>query len=121
MEFTNAIYQFGADKEAFANLLIMLSPIAPHLCEELWQTLGNKESIFKANWPAYDPKMLIEARLTYVIQVNGKLRAKIEVEADTAEDKLKELALNHERVKPWLKGQIKNIIIVPQKLINIVA
>ncbi|MDD5505456.1 MAG: leucine--tRNA ligase, partial [Candidatus Omnitrophica bacterium] len=76
MELTNAIYQAGADKEVFSRLVIMLSPIAPHFCEELWQVLGNKESIFKASWPEYDPKLLIEENVELVIQVNGKVRSK---------------------------------------------
>jgi len=121
MELTNAIYQLGADKEVFSKLVIMLGPIAPHFCEELWETLGNKESIFKAAWPKYDPKLLIEENVELVIQVNGKVRSKIEVPRDIPEDKLKELVLKDEKLALWVGGKpLKKFIVVPQKLINIV-
>ena len=121
MELTNAIYQSGADKQVFANLIIMLSPIVPHFSEELWRILGNKDSIFKASWPKFDPQLLIEENVELVIQVNGKLRSKIEVPCGISEDKLKELVLKDEKLISWLEGKSpKKIIIVPQKLINIV-
>jgi len=121
MELTNAIYQSGADKEVFANLVLMISPIAPHFAQELWQALGNKESVCKAGWPKYDPAMLVEDTVTMVIQVNGKLRLKIDCPADIAEDKLKSLVLADERLKPWIEGKpIRNFVIVPKKLVNIV-
>ena len=121
MELTNAIYQLGADKQVFSALVIMLSPIAPHFSEELWGILGNKESIFKAAWPKFDPELLVEKNVELVIQVNGKLRSKIEVPCDISEDKLKELVLKDEKLISWLEGKSpKKIIIVPQKLINIV-
>ena len=122
MELTNAIYQLGADKEVFSKFLIMVSPIAPHFAEELWQILGNKESIFKANWPKYDPELLVEESVELVIQVNGKVRSKIQVETGIAEDKLKELVLKDEKLAPWLEGKSpKKFIVVPQKLVNIVV
>ena len=122
MELTNSIYQMGADKEVFSNLVIMLSPVVPHFSEELWQFLGNKESILKAQWPKYDSRFLIEENITIVIQVNGKLRLKLDVPSDIGEDKLKELVLSDEKLKPWLQGKpVKNFILVPQKLINIVV
>jgi len=122
MELTNAVYQLGADREVFSKLLVMLSPIAPHFCEELWQALGNKESIFKAQWPAYDPKLLVEENAVVVIQVNGKVRSKIEVPSDIHEEALKKLVLGDSKLQPWLANKpIKNIIIVPQRLVNIVV
>jgi len=121
MELTNVIYQSGADKQVFSSLVIMLSPIVPHFSEELWEILGNKESIFKAAWPKYDPRLLVEENVELVIQVNGKLRSKIEVPRGISEDKLKELALKDEKLIPWLEGRApKRIIVVPQKLINLV-
>jgi leucyl-tRNA synthetase len=121
MELTNAIYQSGADKEVFSNLVLMISPIAPHFAEELWQILGNKESICKAAWPKYDSAMLVEENVTVVIQVNGKLRSKVDCPADIAEDKLKELVLADEKLKPWIEGKpIRSFIIIPNKLVNIV-
>ena len=122
MELTNAIYQSGADKDVFSKLIIMLSPIAPHFSEELWQVLGNKDSIFKARWPEVDPKMLTEDNATIVIQVNGKVRLKIEVAIDIPENKLKEIILADARLSPWIQGKpIKNFILVPNKLVNIVV
>ncbi|MDD5119950.1 MAG: leucine--tRNA ligase [Candidatus Omnitrophica bacterium] len=121
MELTNAIYQYGADKQVFSKFLIMFSPIAPHFCEELWQILGNKESIFKASWPKFDPEFLVEENVEMVIQVNGKLRSKIEVPSDISQDKLKEMVLGDIKLAPWLKGKPpKKFIIVPKKLVNIV-
>ncbi|MGE5197316.1 MAG: class I tRNA ligase family protein, partial [Deltaproteobacteria bacterium] len=122
MEFVNAIYQSAADREIFSSLLIMLAPVAPHFCEELWGSLGNEESIFKQGWPEYDAGLLIEDTVTIVIQVNGKLRSKIEVPAQISEDKLKELVLADEKLKSWLKErQVKNFVIVPRRLVNIVV
>ncbi len=122
MELTNAIYQLGANKEVFSNLIIMLGPIAPHFAEELWEILGNRESIFKAAWPKYDPKLLVEENVELVIQVNGKVRSKIEVPRAIPEDKLKELVLKDEKLAPWLEGKPpKKFIVVPQKLVNIVV
>jgi leucyl-tRNA synthetase len=121
MELTNVIYQQGADKDVFSKLIIMLSPIAPHFAEELWQILGNKESIFKARWPQYDAGLLVEENVELVIQVNGKVRSKIEVPRDISEDRLKELVQKDEKLIPWLGGKTpKKIIIIPQKLVNIV-
>ncbi len=121
MELTNAIYQAGADKEVFSGLIIMLSPIVPHFCEELWQVLGNKESIFKTTWPKYDPKLLIEENVELVIQVNGKVRSKIQVPRGIPEAELKELVFRDEKLSSWLEGKTpKKFIIVPQKLVNIV-
>jgi leucyl-tRNA synthetase len=122
MELTNAIYQSGADKDVFSRLVIMLGPIAPHFSEELWHILGNKESVFKAKWPVYEPKMLIEENVTIVIQVNGKVRLKIEVSAGKPDNKLKELILADERIRSWMQGKpAKNIIVIPNKLVNIVV
>ena len=121
MELTNAIYQLGADREVFSSLVIMLSPIVPHFSEELWEILGNKESIFKAAWPKHDPGLLVEENVELVIQVNGKLRSKIEVPRDISEERLKELIQKDEKIMPWLEGRSpKKIIVVPQKLVNIV-
>ena len=121
MELTNAVYKSGADKEVFSKLIIMLSPITPHFCEELWQILGNSESIFKTSWLKYDAQLLLEKNVELVIQVNGKVRSKIEVPRDITEGELKELVLKDEKLLPWLEGKPpKKFIVVPQKLVNIV-
>jgi len=102
-------------------LLKLLAPLAPHLTEELWQKLGNKKSIFLEKWPEYDSKLIKEEIVTLVIQVNGKVRDKIEVEVDISEEKAKELVISQKKVKNWIEGkEIKKVIFVPGKLINIV-
>jgi leucyl-tRNA synthetase len=124
MELVNEIYKnLDADiSEAFETVILLLSPFTPHICEELWQSLGHKEGISSASWPKYEPKLLIEENLTLVIQVNGKVRSKIEVPADISEEKLKELVLADEKLKPWLQGKPpKNFILVPGKLVNLVV
>jgi len=105
----------------FRLLTLLLSPMAPHISEELWQKLGNKKSIFLEKWPKYIPKLIEEKVITLIIQVNGKVRDKIEVEADISEEKAKELAFSQKKVKNWIEGkEIKKVIFVPGKLINIV-
>ena len=122
MEFVNAIYQYGADKEVYSSLLRMLAPIAPHMCEEIWQSLGNRTGIARAAWPKFDPAILVTATDVYVIQINGKVRSRVEVPAGTGEADLRSAVLSDERVKPLVAGKaIKNFIIVPRKLVNIVA
>jgi leucyl-tRNA synthetase len=122
MELVNAIYQLGADREVFGILVRMLAPFVPHFSEELWQRLGNKETIFKEHWPAFDPNLIIEEQVTIVIQVNGKVRSRIEVQADIGEDALKELVLADARLQVWIQGKVvKKCIVVPQKVVNIVV
>ena len=121
MELVNAIYQMGADKEVLSKLLILLSPIAPHFAEELWQKLGNNESIAKTSWPEYDPGLLIEENIAIVIQINGRLRSSVTVNKDISEDQLKQRCLSDQTIKKWLADSpVKKIIIVPGKLVNIV-
>jgi len=106
----------------YSIFLILLSPFVPHLAEELWQKLGHKNSIFFEKWPRYDPKLIKEERVILVIQVNGKVRDKIEVEANISEEEAKELEISQEKVQKWIEGKdIKKVIFVPGKLINIVV
>jgi len=122
MELTNAFYQLGANRDSYSQLILMLSPIVPHFCQEVWQLLGFGESIFEAAWPSYNPDLIQEEIITVVVQVNGKLRSKLEVNVDLPQDELKERALQDEKVLPWISGkEIRNIIVVPGKLVNIVV
>jgi leucyl-tRNA synthetase len=110
------------EKEIFENFLKLLAPFAPHICEEIWQFLGHKKSIFLVPWPKWDEKLAKEEMITLIIQVNGKVRDKVEVEVDISEERAKELAISRERVKKWIKEkEIKKIIFVPGKLINLVV
>ncbi len=103
-------------------LLKLLSPFAPHICEELWRKLGNKGSVFKEKWPKYDPILIKEEKITLIVQINGKVRGKIEAPADISEDEAKELALKQEKTKKYTDNKtIKKVIFVKGKLINIVC
>jgi leucyl-tRNA synthetase len=100
----------------------LLSPFAPHLCEELWQALGNTGSISTAAWPTYDPNSIADTELTIAIQINGKVRDTITVPADATEETIKVQALGTEKVKGWLEGkEPKKVIYVKGKLISIVV
>ncbi|KPJ56174.1 hypothetical protein AMJ49_05515 [Parcubacteria bacterium DG_74_2] len=102
-------------------LIILLSPFAPHISEELWEAIGKKKSVFLEKWPKYNPKLIKQKTFELVIQINGKVRDKAEVEMGISEEKVKQLALSQEKIKKWLKGKkIKKIIFVENKLINIV-
>ncbi len=108
-------------KEDYEKLLLILSPFAPHLAEELWQQLGNEQSIFLQTWPAADEKYLKDEEIEMVVQVNGKVRERLMVAIDVTEDEIKETALENEKVRVYTDGkEIKKIIFVPEKLINIV-
>jgi len=121
MEFVNAIYQAGADREVYSVLLRLLAPFVPHFCEQLWREIGNTDGIFLSAWPRYDQTMLKESYLTIVVQVNSKVRSKLQVPADITEAELKRLVQDDEHLSPWLAGKtVKNVVIVPGKLVNIV-
>ncbi len=99
-----------------------MTPFAPHLTEELWQNLGYRDSIHNQSWPKYDSELIKEEVITLIIQINGKLRDKVEVQRDILEERAKELVLSREKVQKWIAGKkIKKIIFVPGKLINIVV
>ncbi len=107
--------------DAIEMLIIMLAPITPHMCEELWQLLGHDQSIVKTHWPLFDEKKLVQDQITIVIQINSKVRSKVIVSADISNDELKNIVLSDEKVKEWIKDkQIKKFIIVPKKLANLV-
>lgn len=123
MELVNEIYKnLESDiSEAVKSTVLLLSPFVPHICEEIWRIMGNKESILKAAWPKYNQQMLYEEIVTMVVQVNGKVRSKINLPVDTSEDRLRELVLSDEKVKGWVKdAAVDNFIVVPGRLVNIV-
>jgi len=100
----------------------LLAPMAPHISEEIWQSLGNKQSIFLEEWPSYDEKIIKEEKVILIIQINGKVRDKIEVEAGISKTDAEKKALAREKIKKWTeKNKIKKIIFIPDKLINIVV
>ena len=124
MIFTNLLKdQKGAvPKEAVENLVLLLSPIAPHIAEESWQILGHKNCIAKASWPEYDEALCIETKSTLVIQVNGKVRGKLEVDKNIVEGDAVNLAKDQPLVSKWIDNkQVRKIIYVPGKILNIVV
>lgn len=100
----------------------MLAPIAPHISEELWARLGHEETITYQPWPSYDESLLVDDEIEIVIQVNGKVRAKVNMPKDISKEAMEEVALGNENVKSEIAGKdIKKVIAVPKKLVNIVA
>ncbi len=122
IETKNKISALPLSQEDFFKLLQILSPFAPHISEELAEKLGNKESIFLSAWPQYDESLIRDERVNLVVQINGKLRATINVACDISEKEALELANKEELVKKWLEGkEIVKTIFVPGKLLNIVV
>lgn len=104
------------------NFVIMLAPYAPHLGEELWQRMGNTESINFVQWPSYDPELTIDDEIELVFQVNGKVRDKLLIARDTDKEVLEKLAMENERIQHFTQGkEIKKVIVVVNKLVNVVA
>ena len=133
MELVNLLYQFNPReinnqnawsvfREAVEAVILLLAPMVPHVCEELWQELGSSETIIKHGWPAFDPMIAEADEVVIVIQVNGKLRGQITVSAKAPEEEVKKQAFACDKVQPWVEGkEIKKVISVPGKLINIVV
>jgi len=108
--------------EAVVALPKLLQPFAPHLSEEIWSMLGNQTSILETPWIQYNEKFLVQDQVTYVIQINGKLRSKIVVELDTPKEEVEKKALADYKVQKYTEGkEIVKVIIVPKKLVNIVV
>ena len=102
--------------------VVILAPFAPHLAEELWERLGRAPSVGAARWPSWDENLTVEGRATVVVQVNGKVRSKIEVATGTPSDQLQEMALEAHRIPSLIEGkQVVRIVTVPDKLVNIVV
>jgi leucyl-tRNA synthetase len=109
-------------REILEKFCLILSPFAPHLCEELWEILGHSPSVAKVSWPEYDPSQVADEEVTVAIQVNGKLRGQIVVLKDLPEDEIREKAVSEQSVLKWIQGrEIRKVIIVPNRLINIVV
>ncbi|HEY5649138.1 MAG TPA: leucine--tRNA ligase, partial [Nitrospiria bacterium] len=131
MEFTNSLLpaerkvapgaETAAMNEAVRTLVLLLAPFSPHLAEALWESLGNRDSIFNEAWPEWDAAHLKTEESTIVIQINGKLRSQIQVPTDLPENDITSRALNDEKIREWTKGtEPKKIIYVKGRLVNIV-
>ncbi len=123
MVFINDAYKAEVlPKEYMEGFIKMLAPIAPHIAEELWEKLGYEGSIAYEAWPLYDETKLVSEEVEIVVQVNGKVRAKLMVSRKANKEELEEIALNHEKIKSAIDGKtIRKVIAVPGKLVNIVA
>jgi leucyl-tRNA synthetase len=136
MELVNAIYAFesaAADRmpagervallrEAVETVLLLLGPIAPHVTEELWSQLGHGESLFKQVWPTPDPAALVRKEVTLVVQVDGKVRSRLQVDVDAPEERIQRLALQDDKVQPWVRARaVERVVVVANRLVNIVT
>jgi leucyl-tRNA synthetase len=122
MIFINDAVKSGIGIEEFKSFLKLLAPFAPHIAEEIWYQLGEKESIHLSSWPKYDPSLLVETEIKIIIQVNGKLRGDLNVPVDSLEEVVKNEALQIPAVLKHLEGQdIKKVIYVKNRLINFVV
>jgi leucyl-tRNA synthetase len=108
-------------KEVLEKLLIILTPYAPHICEELWHELGNESGILDAAYPKYDEKFLVESAKLYPVAINGKTRTELNISLDANQKQVEEMVLADETVRKWLNGNSpKKVIYVKNKMINIV-
>jgi len=133
MEMVNFLYLVGesawespdtapALREAVEILLLMLSPFAPHVSEELWEKIGNEGMVCRQAWPKADEEMARAEEILVVVQVNGKLRSRITADADATEEEIRSMALADPRVKEYMEGKIlKKLVVVPKKLVSIVV
>jgi leucyl-tRNA synthetase len=131
MELVNEMYAFGDParpqsasvmREAIEALVIMISPFAPHTAEELWEMTGHTGGIAHASWPSFDEAVAKADEIVVPVQVNGKLRSRLRVAADTSDGELRERALADPAVRPHIDGKtVKSVVIVKGKLINVVA
>ena len=129
MELVNALYRYDALaerngkvlEEAIRNLLILVSPFAPHFAEEMWEKMGYAYSIFNQSWPVYDPKALVKDMVEIAVQINGQVKFRIEVPSDADKQVMEEAALKDEKVAVFLNGkEIAKVIAIPGRLVNIV-
>jgi leucyl-tRNA synthetase len=130
MELMNALAKFddasdrgrAIKQETLELIVIMLSPIVPHACHALWHELGHKEALVDVSWPTPDAEALVQDEIELVVQVNGKVRARITVATGASEEQVKSAALADANVQKWVEGKtIRKIIVVPGKLVNVVV
>jgi leucyl-tRNA synthetase len=136
MELVNALYAFEAAshdgipageraallREAVEITLLLLGPIAPHVTEELWSQLGHTESLFTQPWPEADAAALVKKEVTLVVQVDGKVRSRLQVGVGTPNERIQRLALADDRVQPWVRERaVERVVVVANRLVNIVT
>src|SRR3989454_919848 len=136
MELVNALYAFEAMspdavpaaerlvllREAVETVILLLGPFCPHITEELWAQLGHRESVFRRRWPVAAPAALKKEEVTIVVKGDGKVRGRLVVDVDAAEDRVRQLALGDDRVRPWVASRrVEKVVVVPNRLANIVT
>lgn len=130
MELVNAVTRYEVEDEtdrllvheSLESVVLMLAPIVPHICHELWYALGNDTAVIDAAWPQPDETARVAERITLIVQVNGKLRARIEVPADASRDAAQDAALADANVQRFVEGRdIRKVVVVPGKLVNVVV
>ncbi|GGJ99580.1 leucine--tRNA ligase [Lentibacillus kapialis] len=123
MVFINECYKADKIPKAYIEGFVkMLSPVAPHLSEEMWDLLGHPGTITHEKWPEYEESKLVEDEVEIAVQIMGKVRAKIHVDKDISKEELEKRALDNERIQELIKGKtVRKVIVVPEKLVNIVA
>jgi leucyl-tRNA synthetase len=130
MEMLNDIARFTdtspagrtVQQEALEMVVLMLAPITPHICHALWQALGHTDAVVDAVWPEVDDAALVQSTLELIVQVNGKVRGKVQVSASASEDEIKATALVNDNVQKFLEGvTVQKVIVVKGRLVNIVA
>ena len=134
MEFVNAVYDYRNEvpagqrdlallRGAATDLTLLLAPFAPHMGEELWrEVLGESGSVHRQTWPVYDPSALLADEIELPVQVNGKVRDRVTVPADAADDEIVAVALALPNVLPYLEGKtVRKVVVVPGKLVSVVV
>ncbi|VDG99728.1 Leucine--tRNA ligase [Lysinibacillus sphaericus] len=123
MVFINECYKADRVPTEYAEgFVLLMSPITPHLAEELWEKLGHEGTITYVPWPTYDAEKLVDDTVEIAVQINGKVRAKLEVDKDITKEELEKAALSNEEVQKWIDGkELKKVIAIPGRLVNIVA
>jgi leucyl-tRNA synthetase len=107
-------------RDAVENVVLLISPFAPHIAEELWVELGHEAGIMDADWPAVNEEALKRDEIEMVVQVNGKVRDKITISAAASKDEIEAAALAAEKVQSWLEGKtVRKVIVVPGRLVNV--
>ena len=130
MELVNEMYRYkelpeinkGLLADAAEKLVLILSPFAPHICEEMWQHLGHNESVYDVEWPSYDESKIVKDEVEIVIQINGKIKEKLNVQANLDKAAFEKTVMEDDRVKALLDGiSVVKVIAVPDKLLNVVV
>ena len=123
MSYVNVLYkQDKVSKEYIKPLAVLLNPIAPHITEELWELLNCEGYVFEQKWPEYDEAKLVTDKITLPVQINGVFRYTIEIDNDASKEQIIELVSNDERTAKYIASkEIKNVIVVPQKIVNVIV